>query len=137
VNGWLTAAAVVLAGGLGPALVRISHGPPQRRMVAQNCATVLAALVFLLAAQGFGRPSYVDLALVLAVLGPAGTLIYARFVTRLPRSRLYTALVWGGVPLTVLPLCVATPPGRATVKLLVVGVLLVAGGVATTRSVHE
>jgi multisubunit Na+/H+ antiporter MnhF subunit len=38
----------------------------------------MAVAVFLLAARGLHRVSYVDLALVLAVLSPAGTLVFAR-----------------------------------------------------------
>ncbi|MCX2180582.1 MrpF/PhaF family protein [Streptomyces sp. SKN60] len=34
----------------------------------------------LLAARGFGRDAYGDLGLVLAVLGPVGVLVFARFL---------------------------------------------------------
>ncbi|MER6012576.1 MrpF/PhaF family protein [Streptomyces bluensis] len=37
-------------------------------------------MFFLLTAQGYARSSYTDLALVLAVIGPAGTLVFARFL---------------------------------------------------------
>ncbi|MFC9225427.1 monovalent cation/H+ antiporter complex subunit F [Streptomyces hygroscopicus] len=130
-GGWLAAALVpVLA--LGPVLWRIAHGPAKDRLVGQNLVSLLAGLALLLAAQGFGRPSYTDVALVVSVLGPTGTLIYARFLDVLPDSRLvkWTALI--GVPATVLPLCVATGPGRAMAKLLLVGALLIAGSVVTS-----
>lgn len=59
----------------------VSTGPLRRRVVAQNQATLLVCLALLLLAQGFGRSSaYTDLALVLAVLGPVGTLVYARLL---------------------------------------------------------
>lgn len=130
-NGWLVAALFPLA-ALVPVLWRISTGRPRDRLVAQNLACLLTALVLLLAAQGFGRSSYVDMALVLSVMGPAGTLVYARFLGSLPASRLvyWTALT--AVPATVVPLCVATGPGRALVKLLVIGALLIAGNLVTS-----
>jgi multisubunit Na+/H+ antiporter MnhF subunit len=112
-DGRLPAALVPLAAP-APVLWRIAYGDTKDRLVGQNLTSLLGSLSLLLAAQGFGRPSYVDVALVLCVLGPTGTLIYARFLDVLPDSRLvrWTALL--GVPATVLPLCVATGPGRAT-----------------------
>ncbi|TJZ44496.1 hypothetical protein FCH28_29565 [Streptomyces piniterrae] len=131
-NGWLLAAAVLLVAGLAPVLWTMAVGEPRTRLVAQNLSTVLACPVFLLAAQGFGRPSYTDLALVLAMLGPAGTLVYARFLGVLPRSRVVLGTAWTVVPATVLPLCVVAGPGRAMAKLLVIGVLVVAGNTVTS-----
>ncbi|MET7932988.1 MrpF/PhaF family protein [Streptomyces sp. NPDC005322] len=130
-DGWLLAALVPLL-ALAPVLWWIARGEPGDRLIAQNLTSLLAGLTVLPAAQGLGRPSYVDVALVLAVLGPTGTLIYARFLGVLPDSRLvrWTALV--GVPATVLPLCVATGPGRAMLKLLLIGALLIAGSVVTS-----
>ncbi|MEV4441028.1 MrpF/PhaF family protein [Streptomyces sp. NPDC049577] len=141
-NGWLVAATVVIAGGLGPCLWGAAGGPAGRRVVAQNMATLLLCLVFLLLSQGYGRPSYVDLALVVSVLGPAGTLVYARLLAdeiaeRPPGIRLLTPAVAIGTPLTVVPMCVAVGPGRAMAKLLVIGALLIAGGVVTTRAVRH
>jgi multisubunit Na+/H+ antiporter MnhF subunit len=43
-----------------------------------SLAGVLAVAVFLLVARGLHRTSYVDVALVMAVLAPAGTLVFAR-----------------------------------------------------------
>ncbi|GAB2819249.1 monovalent cation/H+ antiporter complex subunit F [Streptomyces daliensis] len=130
-DGWLGAALVPLL-AMAPVLWRVATGGPRERLVAQNLAALAAALTLLLAAQGFGRPAYVDLALVLSLLGPAGTLVYARFLGGVPPARpVYWAAVVA-VPLTVVPLCVAAGPGRQLVKLLVVGALLVAGGVVTS-----
>ncbi|OKH98106.1 hypothetical protein A6A06_28195 [Streptomyces sp. CB02923] len=145
-NGWLLAAALLLLVGFAPTVWGAARGPVRRRIMAQNLATLVGCLVMLLLAQGYARPSYVDLGLVLAVLGPAGTLVYARLLAdelaerpardRIARAldRAMTPLAALSVPLVVLPLCVAAGPGRAMVKLLVIGVLLVGGNVVSTRA---
>ncbi|MDX3229096.1 monovalent cation/H+ antiporter complex subunit F [Streptomyces sp. ME19-01-6] len=130
-DGWLLAGLVPLL-GLVPVLWRIACGEPRDRLIAQNLACLLAALALLLTAQGFGRPAYVDVALVLAVLGPTGTLIYARFLGVLPGSPVVRWTALAGAPAVVLPLCVATGPGRAAVKLLLIGALLIAGSLVTS-----
>ncbi|MEU3184148.1 monovalent cation/H+ antiporter complex subunit F [Streptomyces sp. NPDC006923] len=143
-NGWLVAAAALLVAGAGPAVVCVATGPVRRRVVAQNTATLTVCLVLLLLAQGYGRSAYTDSALVLALLGPAGTLIYARlFAGELrddpPRGRAVDALSVlsaGAAAAVVLPLCVVTGPGRALVKLLVIGVLLVAGNQVSERALR-
>ncbi|MFD7664335.1 MrpF/PhaF family protein [Streptomyces sp. NPDC059788] len=144
-NGWLLAAALLLVVGFAPTVWGAASGPVRRRVMAQNLATLAGCLIMLLLAQGFARPSYVDLALVLAVLGPAGTLVYGRLLAdeltgrpardRVARAldRAMTPLAVIFVPLVVLPLCVAAGPGRAMAKLLVVGALLVGGNVVSTR----
>jgi multisubunit Na+/H+ antiporter MnhF subunit len=142
VNGWLVAAAVLLLGGMGPAILGVATGPVRRRILAQNLATLTACLVLLLLAQGYGRSAYLDTALVLALLGPAGTLIYARlFAEELladpPRTRAAGVLSAVASAAVVLPLCVVTNPGRATVKLLVIGVLLVAGNQVASRALRQ
>ncbi|GHF59414.1 hypothetical protein GCM10010218_46160 [Streptomyces mashuensis] len=145
-NGWLVAAAVLTAGGLGPCLWAGSRGTAGRRVAAQNMATLLLCLDFLLLAQGYGRPSYVDLALVTCVLGPAGTLVFVRLLAEElhdepeggpPGARLLTPVTLVATPATVLPLCVATGPGRAMAKLLVIGVLLGLGATVTTRALRH
>lgn len=68
-NGWLAAAAALLVAGLGPVVWGVATGSLGRRVVAQNFATSAVCLVMLLLSQGYTRPAYVDLALVLAVLG--------------------------------------------------------------------
>ncbi|MFD8455709.1 MrpF/PhaF family protein [Streptomyces antimycoticus] len=111
-DGWLAAALVPLL-ALVPVLWRIAYGSPKDRLIGQNLTSLLAGLALLLAARGFHRTSYTDVALVVSVLGPTGTLIYARFLGVLPDSRLvrWTALV--GVPVTVL-LAGWSPPPRCT-----------------------
>ncbi|MEU8547567.1 MrpF/PhaF family protein [Streptomyces roseoverticillatus] len=142
VNWWLAAACALVVGGLGPCLWGAARGTAGRRVVAQNMATLLLCLVLLLLAQGYGRPSYVDLALVIAVLGPAGTLVFTRLLgdemgARPPGTRLLTPAVLVGAPATVVPMCIAAGPGRATIKLIFIGVLLIAGGTVTSRAVRR
>ncbi|MEU1817686.1 MrpF/PhaF family protein [Streptomyces roseifaciens] len=141
-NWWLAAACALVAGGLGPCLWGSARGPAGQRVAAQNMATLLLCLVFLLLAQGYGRPSYVDLALVVAVLGPAGTLVFTRLLgdetgERPPGLRLLTPAVLVATPATVVPLCIATGPGRALGKLVLIGLLLIAGGVVTSAAVRH
>ncbi|AWT46915.1 MULTISPECIES: monovalent cation/H+ antiporter complex subunit F [Streptomyces] len=138
-NGWLLAAAVVLAGGLGAALWGVATGPLRRRAVAQNLATVLAGSGLLLLAQGYDRPSYLDLALVLALLGPVGTLVFARLLADdlaadPPHARAATWATVGVAAATVAAVCAATGPGRALGKLLVTGALLIGGNLIASRA---
>ncbi|GEB47817.1 MULTISPECIES: monovalent cation/H+ antiporter complex subunit F [Streptomyces] len=141
-NGWLAAACALLVLGLLPALAAACTGPVLRRVLAQNLTTVLTALVLLLLAQGYARPAYGDLALVLAVLGPAGTLVFERLLAeelaaspaRTPFQRLMGLAGTAAVPPVVLALAVVTDPGRATVKLLLTGCLLLAGSAVCTRA---
>lgn len=138
-NGWLLAATAVLGGGVGATLWGVATGPLRRRAVAQNLSTALACPGLLLLAQGYGRPSYVDLALVLALLGPVGTLVFARLLTDElaadpPRAWGVTWAVAGLGAAVVLALCVAAGPSRATAKLLLVGALLIGGNVVATRA---
>ncbi|WP_367133217.1 MULTISPECIES: monovalent cation/H+ antiporter complex subunit F [Streptomyces] len=142
VNWWLAAACALVAGGLGPCLWGAARGPAGQRVIAQNMATLLLCLVLLLLSQGYGRPSYVDLALVVAVLGPAGTLVFTRLLgdemgKRPPGTRLLTPAVLIGAPATVVPMCIAAGPGRAAAKLVLIGVLLIAGGAVTSRAVRR
>jgi multisubunit Na+/H+ antiporter MnhF subunit len=138
-NFWLLAAAVLLVGGVGPAVRGVASGPMGHRVVAQNMATLLVCLAVLLLAQGYERPAYVDVGLVLALLGPAGTLVYARLL----EPEIHDDPSWRrgadlfamiATPLVVLPLCVAAGPGRAAVKLLVIGALLMAGNRIASRA---
>ncbi|MEV0848082.1 MrpF/PhaF family protein [Streptomyces sp. NPDC049954] len=138
-NTWLALAAALLVLGLGPAVWGVASGSLRRRVVSQNLATTTAGLVLLLLAQGYGRPTYTDLALVLSVLGPTGTLVYARLLTeRLrpgpPGAWLTTVLPALAIAAVVLALVVATGPGRAAAKLLVIGVLLVVGNSLASRA---
>ncbi|OIJ68395.1 MrpF/PhaF family protein [Streptomyces mangrovisoli] len=137
-NAWLACAALLLVAGLLPVVWGTARGPLGHRAMAQNCGTSVVCLVMLLLAQGYGRPAYTDLALVLAVLGPVGTLVFARLLAdelgEAPRwARPATALAVGATALVVIASCVATGPGRAAVKVALVGVLLAAGNVIASR----
>ncbi|MYT27474.1 monovalent cation/H+ antiporter complex subunit F [Streptomyces sp. MspMP-M5] len=142
-NAWTAAATALLLCGAAPAGWGAATGPVGRRVIAQNAATTALALVVLLLAQGYARPAYQDPALVLAVLGPAGTLLYARLLAdRLaagpPPSRALravTGLNYAAVVAVVVPLAVATGPGRALAKLLVIGGLLALGSAVAGRAV--
>lgn len=141
-NGWLAAAAALTVCGIGPSLWGAARGGAGRRVVAQNMASLLICLVFLLLAQGYGRPAYIDLALVGCVLAPAGTLVYVRLLgpeieADPPGAGLLTPVLAVATPATVVPLCVVTGPGRAMAKLLLIGALVFAGGVVTTKAVRR
>ncbi|GAA2568858.1 MULTISPECIES: MrpF/PhaF family protein [Streptomyces] len=138
-NGWLLAAALTLAVGLAAALWGVAGGPLRRRVVAQNLSTAVACPGMLLLAQGYDRPAYVDVALVLALLGPVGTLVFARLLaTELaedpPRARGVTWAAAGLGAVVVLALCAVTGPGREMAKLLVTGALLTGGNVVASRA---
>ncbi|MDF3146489.1 MULTISPECIES: monovalent cation/H+ antiporter complex subunit F [unclassified Streptomyces] len=138
-NGWLLAATVVLGGGVGATLWGVATGPLRRRVVAQNLSTALACPGLLLLGQGYERPSYVDLALVLALLGPVGTLVFARLLTDEladdpPRAWGLTWAAAGLAAAVVLALCVAVGPSRAMVKLLLTGALLIGGNLVASRA---
>ncbi|WP_217215254.1 monovalent cation/H+ antiporter complex subunit F [Streptomyces sp. AC550_RSS872] len=138
-NGWLLAAALVLGGGVGATLWGVATGPLRRRVVAQNLSTALACPGLLLLAQGYDRPAYVDLALVLALLGPVGTLVFARLLTDElaedpPRARSVTWVAAGLGAAVVAPLCAAVGPSRAMAKLLLVGALLIGGNLVASRA---
>lgn len=78
-NGWLWAACDLLPAGVGPCAWRACRGEAAQRLPAMALAGVVATAVFLVAARGMHRASsYTDVALVLAVLAPAGTLVFAR-----------------------------------------------------------
>ncbi|WP_039934346.1 monovalent cation/H+ antiporter complex subunit F [Streptomyces viridochromogenes] len=138
-NGWILAATLTLGTGLAAALWGVATGPLRRRVVAQNLSTAVACPGLLLLAQGYDRPSYVDLALVLALLGPVGTLVFARLLgdelaENPPRARIATGAAAGFGAVVVLALCVVTGPGRATAKLLVTGALLIGGNLLASRA---
>lgn len=138
-NGWILAATVELGGGGAAALWGVTTGPPSRRVVAQNMTTSAVCPALLLLSQGYGRPSYVDLALLLALLGPVGTLVFARLLSDDLEGGRPSAwgLTWTAAGLSaavVAAVCVATGPGRAMVKLLVIGALLIAGNVIASRA---
>ena len=139
VNGWILAATVELGGAGAAALWGVTTGPLARRVVAQNLTTSAVCPGLLLLSQGYGRPAYVDLALLLALLGPVGTLVFARLLADDLADGQASAwgLTWAAAGLgavVVVALCVAGEPGRATVKLLVIGALLIGGNLIASRA---
>ncbi|MEU6913301.1 monovalent cation/H+ antiporter complex subunit F [Streptomyces olindensis] len=138
-NGWILAATLLLGAGLTAALWGVATGPLRRRVVAQNLSTAVACPGLLLLAQGYDRPAYVDLALVLALLGPVGTLVFARLLAPElaedpPRAQGATRAAAALGAVVVMAVCVATGPGRAMAKLLLTGVLLIGGNLVASRA---
>ncbi|MGW4515059.1 monovalent cation/H+ antiporter complex subunit F [Streptomyces sp. NPDC004393] len=139
-NGWTWTATVALGVGVGATVWGVATGPLRRRVVAQNMSSAVAAPGLLLLAQGYERPAYIDLALLLALLGPVGTLVFARLLADdlaadPPHARAVTFVVAGYGAVVVLVLCAVTGPGRAMVKLLVIGALLIGGNLVASRAV--
>jgi multicomponent Na+:H+ antiporter subunit F len=81
VNAWLIAATVLLL-GLVPCGVVMLRGTVVEALVGLQMAGVLETVVLLLLAEGYQRPPFFDLALVLALLTLAGGLVFARMLER-------------------------------------------------------
>ncbi len=81
-NAWLVAATVLLVAGLLPCLIVTMRAGAVERMIGLELAGVVTTVVLLLLSQGFGRTVYLDLAVVLALLSFAGSLVFARFLER-------------------------------------------------------
>jgi multisubunit Na+/H+ antiporter MnhF subunit len=81
VNAWLVAA-TLLSFGLVPCAVVMLRGSIVEALVGLQMAGVLQTVVLLLLAEGFNRPPFFDLALVLALLALAGGLVFARMLER-------------------------------------------------------
>ncbi|MEV6483504.1 MrpF/PhaF family protein [Streptomyces sp. NPDC051576] len=138
-NGWTVAATASLAAAVGATVWGVATGPLRRRVVAQNLCTSLACPALLLLSEGYDRPAYVDVALLLALLGPVGTLVFARLLAEEladdpPRAWGLTYAVAAFGAAVVVAVGVATGPGRALVKLLVIGALLIGGNLTASRA---
>jgi len=81
VNAWLIAATALLF-GLVPCAVVMVRGSIVEALVGLQMAGILQTVVLLLLAEGFHRPPFFDLALVLALLSLAGGLVFARMLER-------------------------------------------------------
>jgi multicomponent Na+:H+ antiporter subunit F len=79
-NEWILAAAVLLVGGLVPLAIAGFTGDAMSGAAALNLGGPLASLILLLLSEGFHRQPFVDLAVVLAVVSFAGSVIVARFL---------------------------------------------------------
>jgi len=80
-NVWLIAATVLLL-GLVPCAIVTVRGTVVEALVGLQMAGILQTVVLLLLAEGFHRPPFFDLALVLALLSLAGGLVFARMLER-------------------------------------------------------
>ena len=78
---WLVAAMALLACTLPPFWVCVRRSAVDGA-VALQLAGVLATLALLALSIWFGRPTYLDVALVLAVFSVAASLAFARFLER-------------------------------------------------------
>ncbi|WP_217920290.1 monovalent cation/H+ antiporter complex subunit F [Actinomadura sp. BRA 177] len=75
-------ALALMAGALLPALLAMLRGRPATRLAGLIVTGPLVTLVLVLLAAAYGRPAYLDVALVLALLSFAGSLVFARFLSR-------------------------------------------------------
>ena len=82
-NGWLIAATALLVAGIGPCMAATLRGGAVERLIALELAGALTTVDLLLLSRGFGRTSYLDVALLLALLSLGGSLAFARFFGRL------------------------------------------------------
>lgn len=80
-NAWGAAALVLLIASVPVCLWVAARGSAVRRLAGVCLLSSVVGGVFLLLPQAYQRSSYQDLALMLAVLSPAGTLVFTRFVT--------------------------------------------------------
>lgn len=76
------AVGLFLVGG-GACLWGVLRGSPGERLVALEGLGVLVIVVLVLVSVAQGRPSYLDVPLVLAVVSFAGSLVFARFFGRM------------------------------------------------------
>ena len=76
---FLLAAAVLLA-GLVPCGFVLLRGSATEALVALELAGTLAVLALLLLSEGFGRPAYFVLPLLLAPLSVVGALVFTHFL---------------------------------------------------------
>jgi multisubunit Na+/H+ antiporter MnhF subunit len=75
-------AAVVLTFALLPCLAVCVLGPPTSSLVALVLTGVLVTTILMLLSQGFRRQSFIDLAVVLALMTLVGSLTFARLMER-------------------------------------------------------
>ncbi|MEE6270361.1 monovalent cation/H+ antiporter complex subunit F [Streptomyces diastatochromogenes] len=80
-NAWTAAALILLTVPTPGCLWVAARGSAVRRLIGASLLSGVVGAVFLLLPQVYGRSSYQDLALMLAVLAPAGTLVFTRFVS--------------------------------------------------------
>lgn len=79
-NPWLLGVALLLAGGLGPALLLASRGDVVSRLVGLELAGAVSVAVLLLLIQATGQTTALIVPLVLALLSFAGALVFTRLL---------------------------------------------------------
>ncbi|HVX43204.1 MAG TPA: monovalent cation/H+ antiporter complex subunit F [Mycobacteriales bacterium] len=79
-NAYLLAAAVVLFGGMTPAMGLATRGDPVHRLFGVELLTGTSVVVLMLLAKGYGQSAYLIVPLVLVPLSFAGTLVYTRLL---------------------------------------------------------
>jgi multisubunit Na+/H+ antiporter MnhF subunit len=77
---WLTAAGVLLVGGMIPALALAGRGTSAHRLVGLQLCASLTIVVLTVLCIGLGRSSFLIVPLVLALLSFAGTLVFTRLL---------------------------------------------------------
>ena len=80
-SAWLGAAIALILALAIPALASL-RGSLVQRLVAVQLASVLAPWILVALSLAFAQPSFLDLALTLALLAIPGTLLYALVVER-------------------------------------------------------
>jgi multisubunit Na+/H+ antiporter MnhF subunit len=83
VNGWFVGAGVLLVATTLPAWVALRR-PVEDGLAALQVAGTTMTLALLLLAEGIGRSSLSDLALILAACSTVGTLAFATLLEREP-----------------------------------------------------
>jgi len=76
------AALVLVLVALPACLLLVARGEPVARLAGLEAMAVVSTVVLLLLADAAGRASYGDVALVMALLSFAGSLVFARFLGR-------------------------------------------------------
>ncbi|WP_067674918.1 MrpF/PhaF family protein [Nocardia miyunensis] len=77
---WLTASAVLLIGAIAPCLVLTAHDTAAHRLVGLQLISSVTTIVLVAVSLGVGRPDYLIVPFVLALLSFAGTLVYTRLI---------------------------------------------------------
>ena len=81
-NEWLIAALALILGIIPCGVLAWRGSSPIDALVALEMVGTLATLALMLMAEGYGRAPFFDLAVVLAPLSIAGSLVFARFLER-------------------------------------------------------
>lgn len=78
-NAWMLAASILLL-ALIPCGIVLIRAPIMDRLVSLEMSGILSILIIVLLSIGFREPSFLDLALALAVLSFSGSLVFIYFL---------------------------------------------------------